>query len=218
MNGLFISSLFDDPFFYLSWVIILCFSICFHEFGHAWTALKLGDDTAARQGHLSLNPLVQMGHTSLIFLALMGIAWGSVPVNPRRYPSNRDWALVAAAGPGMNALLAIVFSALLVLVGAFMDGPAGQAVSQFCWIGTVANVFLVILNLLPIPIFDGWSVLSWAVPAARKLDPATSSQIAMFALIVLFISPAGGLLWKGAFWAGSALVDGWGAMLGAMIS
>ncbi|MCO5045505.1 MAG: hypothetical protein M9935_09575 [Kiritimatiellae bacterium] len=80
----FISRIAEDPFYVVSWIVIVTFSICVHEFAHAWMALRLGDDTAAREGHLSLNPLIQMGWMSLMLLALFGIAWGSVPVDPRR--------------------------------------------------------------------------------------------------------------------------------------
>ena len=81
---LFVQYLSSDPLYFFSWTLAVIFSVCFHEYWHAATALKLGDDTAARAGHLSFNPMVQMGPASLIMLLLIGIAWGSVPVDPRR--------------------------------------------------------------------------------------------------------------------------------------
>ena len=61
MNGFFLSRLAESPLDYISWVLIIVFSICVHEYAHARAALRYGDDTAARSGHLTLNPLVQMG-------------------------------------------------------------------------------------------------------------------------------------------------------------
>ncbi|MCX6995813.1 MAG: site-2 protease family protein, partial [Kiritimatiellaeota bacterium] len=76
----FIVQAWEQPFFFFAWVGIVTFSICVHEFAHAWMALRCGDDTAARAGHLSLNPFRQMGPSSLIALLVVGIAWGAVPV------------------------------------------------------------------------------------------------------------------------------------------
>ena len=84
MSGLFITRLFEEPYYTFIWLLVIVFSICCHEFAHAWTALHQGDPTAAEQGHLTLNPLKQMGVFSLIMLAIMGIAWGAVTVNPSR--------------------------------------------------------------------------------------------------------------------------------------
>ena len=86
---LFVEMAKSNPFFYFSWVFIVVFSICVHEYAHAATALQLGDDTAAQSGHLTLNPMVQMGGTSLAALLLVGVAWGAVPVNPPR--RSRSW-------------------------------------------------------------------------------------------------------------------------------
>ena len=72
---MFIARLINAPEVYVPLVLIVIFSICAHELMHAWTALKQGDDTAARLGHLTLNPLKQMGVTSLIMLAFVGVAW-----------------------------------------------------------------------------------------------------------------------------------------------
>ena len=79
---MFISRLFSDPTMFFTIIIAVGLSVCIHEFCHAYTALKCGDPTAARMGHLTLNPLKQMGVISIIMLLLLGICWGSVPVNP----------------------------------------------------------------------------------------------------------------------------------------
>src|SRR5579859_4482937 len=100
--------------------LMLVALLTFHEFGHAWTAMKCGDDTARLQGRVSLNPIVHMDLVGTVILPLIMIfsPYGisrfliggakPVPVNPLnfRYP-NRDDLLVTLAGPGMNLLLAV---------------------------------------------------------------------------------------------------------------
>ena len=100
--NLFINNLFRDPQFFFTWLVFIVFSICCHEFMHAYVALKQGDSTAADMGHLTLNPLKQMGLFSLIMLAVAGIAWGAVPVRPYLMRHRHSDALVAFAGPATN--------------------------------------------------------------------------------------------------------------------
>jgi Zn-dependent protease len=82
---MFIQQALTDPFLYFGWITFVVFSICCHEYAHAYTALRFGDDTAARNGHLTLNPLVQMGLQSLIVLALFGLAWALFRLIRSRY-------------------------------------------------------------------------------------------------------------------------------------
>jgi len=92
----------------LSWAFWVIFSITLHELGHGWAAIRVGDDTPIRTGHMSMNPLVHMGPTSLIVFAVVGIAWGAMPVNPLRFRGKHADALVAAAGPAINVGLFLV--------------------------------------------------------------------------------------------------------------
>ena len=89
-------------------------AITFHEFAHAWTAVKLGDDTPKRQGRLSLNPFSHMDPVGIILLIVAGFGWGKpVEIDPRnfngKYSLSKAEAIVAAAGPIMNFILAFVF-------------------------------------------------------------------------------------------------------------
>jgi len=104
----------------------LLFAMVLHEYAHGWVADKCGDSTAKMQGRLTLNPLPHIDLfgtiiVPLICLMLPGsflLGWAKpVPVDPRnmRHP-RRDMALVAAAGPGMNFLLAVCSAVLLSLV------------------------------------------------------------------------------------------------------
>ena len=97
----FITNLYRDPLLFFSVIVAVGFSVCVHEFFHAWIAKKCGDNTAAQAGHLTLNPLKQMGIISIIMLLLLGFCWGSVPVN-NAVLSKRQRIAVSLAGPGAN--------------------------------------------------------------------------------------------------------------------
>ena len=103
--NIFITQLAENPRYFFLVTLAVIPSICLHEYFHAQVALWCGDDTAARNGHLTLNPLKQMGWISLIMFFFIGIAWGQVPVDPRRLTRKQD-ALVSFAGPFMNLVLA----------------------------------------------------------------------------------------------------------------
>lgn len=173
----------EDPFFFFSWVLIITFSICVHEFAHAQVALWKGDDTAAQQGHLSLNPLVQMGWGSLIMLALIGIAWGSVPVNTTSLRGKSAHAQVAFAGPLANLILCVIFG----LFGAVADVASMlPEIQKFLMMASMANGVLFLFNMLPIPMFDGWTVLSLFIEPMQRVDIRKASNISWMILIVIW--------------------------------
>ena len=202
--NLFISYLLQDPFYFFAWVGVVTFSICFHEYSHASMALKLGDDTAARMGHLSLNPMVQMGPTSLVMLLLLGIAWGAVPVNVSALRSRKAAAVVSFAGPAANLLLSLVFGALAAGLLVFRTGISEpDYMERFLAVGCVANGVLFVFNMLPIPLFDGWAVFSLFIPRMRSLEPQQAGTISWIAMLLLFFTPVAGLVWA----VGEGLAD-----------
>lgn len=210
---LFFNLLFRDPHFFLSWVLIIVFSICVHEYAHALTALWKGDDTAARHGHLTLNPLVQMGPMSLVLLLIAGIAWGAVPVDVSRFRRRADAALVALAGPLSNLLLAMAAGAgLLVMrlaVGG-LDGPVGA----FLLLAVRANTLLFLFNMLPIPMLDGWRIYEQWVPPMRNLPAAWITNVSLMLFMVLWATPASGMIWRGGDLLATVIVGGWLALVG----
>jgi len=180
---MFIESAFSDPYFFFSWVLIIVFSICVHEYAHAQVALWKGDDTAALNGHLSLNPLVQMGWMSLILLALVGIAWGSVPVNPRQLRGRSAHAQVAFAGPVANLILCVICA----LAGGLAEvAGVNESIIGFLMMASMANAVLFLFNMLPIPMFDGWTVLALWVPVMERIDVRLASNYSWMALIVIW--------------------------------
>ncbi len=192
---MFIEFFWHDPAFYISWVVIVVFSICMHEFSHAWVALHEGDDTALRSGKLSVNPLDVMGVYSLVALALFGIAWGAVPVNRHRMRKASSPALVSFAGPLANIVLALIFSALLAVVGNAAPGSLFAAFKMMFRAGAIANCVLFIFNMLPIPMLDGWEVLSFFLAPMRRL---TVQQRNSLTLVVFILLMAGGfsVIWQ----------------------
>jgi len=179
----FIARLINAPEVYAPLALIVIFSICAHELMHAWTALKQGDDTAARLGHLTLNPLKQMGVTSLIMLAFVGVAWGCVPVDPTRMRRRWSPALVAAAGPLTDLGLFVVFTFLTVICLYFPEHFKNEMAGGILLAGATMNLVLFVLNLLPIPGLDGFVILRWFFPRLRF----GGSEFAKGAYLVLIL-------------------------------
>ena len=147
-------------------IAALVISLSFHEFGHAWVAKRFGDDTAERAGRLTINPLAHIDPMGLLMVIIAGVGYAKpVPTDPRRFTSRYADLLVAAAGPGMNLLLAVVTINLYAL-GLKIDptlfwqpGP-----SQFFYYLTLINLVLMLFNLLPIGPLDGHYILPYFLP------------------------------------------------------
>ncbi len=217
MGSMFISYLTQDPWFYFTWVLIVIFSICVHEFAHAWMALKLGDPTAADRGHLSLNPLVQMGPTSMVVLGLFGIAWGAVPVNVGRLTRRGD-AAVSVAGPSANLILAVLAALIATILGLPVWGAEGpEMAAQFFRFAGLANAVLFLLNMLPVPMLDGWAVFSLFVPPMRTVSAEVSQALTMIFFMLIFMTPAGSLLWRYGGMIAETLLVGWGQVFSVIV-
>ena len=201
-----------DTIYFFSWVIIVTFSICVHEYAHAVTALKLGDDTAAQAGHLTLNPLVQMGWPSLAALLIMGIAWGAVPVSP--YLSTRKSALVSFAGPLSNLILCVVFALASVIASVL---SAGEPVIQFVHMAAVANAMLFVFNMLPIPMLDGWQVYALAIPAMNQIDRMQSGNLSWTLIIIVCVTPIIDVVWGVADVIAASVVGMWSGLFAVLV-
>ena len=190
---LFINNLWEDPNYFFMQILVVVFAICCHEYMHARVALWQGDSTAADQGHLTLNPLRQMGLISLVMLAFIGIAWGQVPVNSQRMRHKYSDALVSFAGPATNLVLAVIFcfvvSLIVIIAGKQNFGDAGMEISNnagdLFYLGAILNFVLFIFNMLPAPGFDGWHILSSFFP---KLKTADSQGTYFVSLVILILA------------------------------
>jgi Zn-dependent protease len=156
--------------------LLLLVSLPFHEFSHALAAYRLGDHTARLFGRLSLDPRVHLdpiGSLLLIFTVIFGFGFGwakPTPVNPLNLRYGR-WgeAIVAAAGPASNLVLAIAGSIPLRFILA--SGLDVQYLADVLYFFVYVNVLLMVFNLIPIPPLDGSKVLF------AFLDPRTSYQV-----------------------------------------
>lgn len=190
-------SLLQSQQFGLFAVILFCivFSLTFHEFGHAWTAKRLGDDTAERLGRLNLNPINHIDPMGLLLVVLVGFGYARpVPVNPANF--TRPWAdaAVAAAGPFMNLVIAVAAINLLVWGRAWevglLTGSGAQTLLLFL---AQINVLLMLFNLIPMGPLDGHYIMEWLLPsrAARTYSEYNRRFGAWVFLALIALSIAG---------------------------
>lgn len=183
---MFIAKLATSPDQYVMQVVLVMFSICVHELAHAYTALQQGDSTAADDGHLTLNPMVQMGGMSIVILLLIGISWGAVPVRPNRMRHPHSHALVAFAGPAANLILFGLFAVATAIAVQVLPRPYAMMFFQ----GASLNLVLCLFNLLPVPVLDGWSVFEYFFPTMRRVDEQTRNVTTFIVLGIAFMTPA----------------------------
>ena len=149
----------------------LIFSLTFHEYGHGKVASMIGDDTAERAGRLTLNPIPHIHPIGLLMIFFIGIGFAKpVPADPRKFNTRWGVLMVAAAGPAMNLLLAVVLINVYGL-GLKLGIPIFQtevAVYFFHYL-VVINMLLMLFNLLPIGPLDGSYILPYALPKDLRL-------------------------------------------------
>jgi len=176
--------------------IVLLFSLTVHEMAHAWTADRLGDPTARVRGRVTLNPMAHADPIGTILFPLIAMVTGApligwakpVPVDIRQLRHHeRDYVLVAAAGPASNLIMAV--SAALIL-GVMPVSPvilgetnATAPLATFLTRMVQLNVLLAVFNLLPIPPLDGGNVLSGLLPRALA---RTFDRIRPYGVILLY--------------------------------
>lgn len=171
-------------------VILLVLSLTVHEYAHAWMAFRLGDDTAARAGRLTLNPIPHIDLIGTILLPLMNapIGWAKpVPVNAARVRRgirvSTAELLISGMGPVSNLLLAILCAVLLGSLARFVPSALENAGVVMLLNGLMRiNAALCVFNLLPIPPLDGGHVAASLMPLRWR--PAWD-RFATFAPFVL---------------------------------
>jgi Zn-dependent protease len=190
-------------------IVAFLVGLTFHEFSHAALASGLGDDTARRQGRVSLNPLVHLDPLGTLLLLIGGFGWAKpTPVNPAlmRVSERTGMALTALAGPVSNIIVAF----LLALVLRTTQGGT-EAVRFFAYsrlfdnpleylLGAIVfwNLLLAAFNLLPIAPLDGFKVALGILPRELADSFARLERYGPFILLGLvlldFVLPGPGIL------------------------
>lgn len=143
-----------------------------HEYAHARTALAFGDDTALRQGRVSLNPLVHLDVVGTLCLIFAHFGWAKpVMVNKANlHPPRLGDIMVSLAGPLSNLLMAIAFCLLfrLAAVVPLGDSPVRDTVLKMLLAGISINVVLFVFNLIPLYPLDGHHILRNQLPLVQQ--------------------------------------------------
>jgi Zn-dependent protease len=184
-------------------ITALVAGLTFHECSHAFVANRLGDGTARLRGRLSLNPARHLDPAGSVLMLIAGFGWAKpVPVNPLRlqYGPERGRALVAAAGPVSNLLLATLAAVVLhlgdlpwrspfllpfSLSGWGLDDYVGLYLSTLI----IFNVVLAVFNLIPLSPLDGFAVAVGLLPTDLGRSVAKLEPYGMVILMLLLILP-----------------------------
>lgn len=181
-------------------LLVMVLSLSVHECAHAWVAYLLGDDTAEREGRLSLSPVTHVDLWGTLIIPALGVAFSSfgfigwarpTPVSPQRFRRSVNMgtgmALVAAAGPLSNLLLAVISLGtigVLTRFGVRFSGNLGGVGTLLVALFQI-NVGLMIFNLLPFPPLDGSRLL----PRSTDRLQAAIAPYSFFLLIVILNIP-----------------------------
>ncbi len=189
--------------FFGSAIVALVAGVTFHEFSHAFVADRLGDGTARMMGRVSLKPSHHLDPAGSMFMLLAGFGWGKpVPVNPMRlrHGPQTGRAMVAAAGPVSNVILAVL-AGLPIQLGlvdwwnpltrpfSLSQWSTGDYVALFLGAMIFFNLVLAVFNLLPFAPLDGFSVAVGVLPRDLSMSVAKLEQYGPAILMVLLLLP-----------------------------
>ena len=181
-------------------IIAVIFAITVHEYAHAFVAMKLGDDTAARLGRMSLNPIRHVDLFGTIILPILLIllkapvfGWAKpVLIDYRNFKNPpRDYMLVGLAGPITNILVAIFFAAI------YRISP-----NQIYMVFIMINIVLAVVNFIPIPPLDGSRFIAWVLPRRMWFSFIKLDRYGIFFIIVLiYIKFFNFVVWPVIIWS-----------------
>ncbi len=173
-------------------LIVLGIGMTIHEFSHNYVGWRMGDPEPARQGRLTLNPLVHINWLGWIMFAVLGFGiLGSAPISPFRMPlENRRWRWLAAvaAGPVSNLLLGIIFAIVIRIMGVRTLASLPNFIQLLLIYMVYLNILLFVFNLLPLFPIDGWQIVYALLPpdlASTWERYAQTTQLIFFGLLLL---------------------------------
>jgi Zn-dependent protease len=183
----------------LGWV----FSLCLHEFAHALVAYWGGDTSVREKGYLTFNPLkythpVYSLLLPLLFLLMggIGLPGGAVYIERWRLRDRRWESLVSLAGPFANALLALTLGLILRL-----GRPSADGVWPALAFLALLQISAVVLNLIPLPPFDGYGVIEPYLPVSLQMRLAETRGVLSWLIFLLlwYVPLIGNLFWGAIF-------------------
>ena len=170
----------------------LVLALTVHEYSHARASDRLGDPTPEQQGRLTLNPLAHMDPMGTICLLFGGFGWGKpVEINPSYYRNPaRDSAIVSAAGPISNFILAFIMFLIMTLMEKFCQTPALvlSVIYTVVYLAAYINLGLGLFNLLPFPPLDGSKILRYFLKGKAYEFMYNLERYSTIIILVLFIS------------------------------
>jgi Zn-dependent protease len=209
------------------WALPAILAITMHEAAHGFASRLLGDDTAWREGRVTLNPIRHIDPVGTLLIPVTLLVFGSpfmfgyakpVPVNFGRLRNPRSgMVLVAAAGPAINIVLATVSAILLIYVSDYLPDIMRDWAIANLRNSVLVNLVLAVFNLLPLPPLDGGRILVGLLPRQPAMALARVEPYGFFILIgVLFILPMLGrqlglsldFVSRAVLWGVNTLLDG----------
>ena len=188
-------------------LVVLITSLSVHEAAHAFAADRLGDQTARHLGRLSLNPAVHIDPIGTLLFPVIAyttgvplIGWAKpVPVDTRhlKHPK-RDFAIIAAAGPASNLVMAVIGAAAFWVArnaagpGDFIGNSLSDSLLPLLGFFAVVNVSLAVFNMIPVPPLDGGNVLSGLLTGSMA---ETFDKLRPYGFLILYGLMLSGILW-----------------------
>lgn len=177
----------------------LLISLAIHEFAHAYTAYKLGDNSQKALGRLTLDPFRHIDWMGFLCIALFGFGWGKpVNVNSRSFKDEKKgMMLTALAGPLSNFILAIIFTLILKLliitglISPILNSGAGSILTNMLILAIQFNVVFAVFNMIPLPPFDGSKVLRYFLPYKVRQSYDMLERYSFIIIIVFFVTGIG---------------------------